>query len=314
MADKGKDIANPTKLGKVTDRGAIAKAMYADAKEVFMKNLDELEKEYTGLVKIYSSDSQDEKYETVGNLKPAYIKGEGEAITYGTITDGWTTKLKNNTIVNGFAVTFENQQDDKWGLINKTKGSELARTMNDFKELACAETWDKITETVGADGVPGASHKHPLLQDSTKFNDNLVENEFNTDTYIEATKRFNHWFNHYGSKFQTKPDTIIAHSDRQVEIAAMLQSTLWAFENTNTKNTIPKLSVVFNSYIKELPVHILDSSISSVILQERMAMQTNYSFDESGTLDYYFNAVERYQTGVINPGFGFVTITGEKSV
>lgn len=313
MAGTGIGIENPNKLGKVTDRKAIAKLMYADAKELFTDNLKELPKEYPELITVKKSNSSEEKYETIGNLKDAEVKEEGKPITYGIITEGHTTTVKNELISNGFSMTYEAYEDNKWDVQKYLRTSELARTMNDKKETAVAKIWDSVTTDIGADGVAYASEKHPLLNNSTEFNNNLVKGEFDIQTYKDAVNRFNHWKNHMGSKFATKADKIICHRDRQMDINAMLESTLVAFEQSNTKNTIPKLKVAFNSYIDELQVHIIDSTIDSAILQVREDINTNYEFDSSGTLNMYFNAFERYKAAMINSGFGFVTITGKNA-
>lgn len=303
-------IVNPNRLGNTTHRADISRAMEATAKEVFMKTLEKTKPQYQDIITKVSSDKKIETYDSVGNLKSAEIKKEGAAIKYGEIGQAYETKLENNTITNGFSVTWEAVQDDKWGVIVKAKSEELARTMLAFKEKACAKVWTDSLTATGADGVPYASHAHPLLN-GTGTNDNLVEGEFNTDNYIKATKLFNHWKNHAGDHFDTTPTTIIAHRDRQVQLSAMFESQLRAFENSNTKNTIPPLKMVFNTYIDENAVFLVDDSIKSAILQERSALQNSAEWDNTGTLNWYYATFERYVTGMINPGFGFVAITGK---
>ena len=90
----------------------------------------------------------------------------------------------------------------------------------------------------------------------------------------------------------------------------MLQSALHPFEESNTKNTIPQLRTIFSSYINANKVHILDESIDSAIMQKRKGLTSGYDYDERETFNFYFNVHERYKAAMINPGFGFVTITG----
>lgn len=297
----------------LTKRADIARAMYLGTKEVFMDNL---KKQPTEQWKSYAtekkSDKKEETYDSVGNLKPAAVKPEGDAIEYGKIQEAYKTTVVNETVANGFSVTMEAEEDEKWGVIPEVKVSELARTMISKRELAVAEVWDNVTTAVGADGVPYASNIHPLLNDPTKRNDNLIEDTFDIDSYQDGVKRFNHWLNHYGDKFFTTPSAILAHRDRQTNIFAMLQSTLLPFEAsiTNTKNTIPQLKTIFSSYIAELPVHILDEGIDSAIFQRRKKITDGYYYDVKDTFNFYYNTHERYKAAMINPGFGFVTITG----
>lgn len=304
------NIANPTRLGSVTQSKDIAKALLADAREVFMKNLDELQPQWKDLVTVINSDKAEEIFRTVGNLQPAVEKAESKPITYGIMEDGFETKIKPKTISNGVSFSYESVSDEKIGLVDKTKTSELARTMNAYKEKACAKLWDNVTKDTGADGVSSANAKHPLLESELE-NNNLVEGEFSMDTYNKALNLFNNWKNHYGDKFDTTPDKMIAHRDRQTQIMEMYNSVLIPYKNENTKNVITKLSVIFNTYINQKMVHILDTTIDTAVLTQRETMKTSMEFDGNGTLDYRFAAFERYGTGIINPGFGFVTIKGE---
>lgn len=305
------NIKNPNKLGQVTYRADLAKAMKADANEVFFDVLEKTKPQWQDLVTIVKSESKEEYYDTIGNLKPAEIKAEGDPIKYGTVKDGPRTTIVNETISNGFAITWEAVQDEKWDAVTKVKGSELARTMNAHKEKACAKVWDDVLTEVGADGVAAASHEHKLINSSTAKNDNLVEGEFGYENYQKALDLFNDWKNHWGEKFDTTPDTLIAHRNRQTQITQMFQSANVAFEHSNTKNTIPTLNCIFNTYINKDMVHILDTTIKSAVLQERSPLQTSMEWDNTGTLDFYYAAFERYKVGRINPGFGFVTVTGK---
>lgn len=297
----------------ITYREDIARAMYLEAKEVFMDNLKKQPTEqWKSYATVKDSNKKEEVYDSVGNLKPADIKAEGAAVVYGDIKEAYKTTVVNETVANGFAVTMEAQEDEQWGVIPEVKVNELVRTMISKKEQAVAAVWDDVTTAVGADGVPYASNIHPLVNDATSRNDNLVEDAFDIDSYQDGCKRFNHWLNHYGDKFFTTPSAMLAHRDRQTEIFAMLQSTLLPFESsiTNTKNTIPQLKTIFSSYINDLQVHILDESIDSAIFQKRKGLKDGYDYDVRDTFNFYYNVHERYKAAMINPGFGFVTITG----
>ena len=297
----------------LTSRADIARAMYVGTKEVFMKNLKKQpEEQWKAYATVKTSGNMEETYDSVGNLKPAHIKAEGDPVVYGQIDEAFKTTVKNDTIANGFSVTMEAKEDEKWGIVPEVKVNELIRTMISKKEQEVAAVWDNVQTAIGADGAPYASNLHPLLNDPAHFNDNIVEAAFDIDAYEAAVKRFNHWYNHYGDKFFTTPSAILAHRDRQTYIMAMLQSQLKPFETaiSNTKNTIPQLRTIFSSYINANKVHILDESIDSAIMQKRKGLTSGYHYDEQSTFNFYFNVHERYKAAMINPGFGFVTITG----
>jgi len=294
----------------LTDRADIAKAMYVGTKEVFKKTLKKnRSEEWKNYCSMKTSDKMEETYDTIGNLKPATEKVEGAPVVYGDIVEGTTTTITNKTYANGLAVTMEAQEDEQYGMIPVAKTEELARTMLQLRERNVAAAWDGTNVNVGADGVAHAHAAHPLLN-SVETNNNLVAAVFDLTSYKAAANLFNGWKNHAGEKFDTLPTMLLAHRDRQTEVLAMLESTLVAFENSNTKNTIPKLKPVFSRYIAALPVYLIDEMIDSVIFQRRKALTTEYDYDKRDTFNWYFNVHERYRVGVINPGYGFVRING----
>lgn len=296
-------------MGKRAD---IAKAMFVETKEIFKKNLKKYSKaEWKAFLAMKDSKKSQETYDTVGNLKPAEQKPEGDPINYGKITDGHTTTVVNKTWANGFKVSMEAKEDEKWGLVDVTKTSELARTMMSLRERNSATIWDSVKTAVGADGVTFANDAHPLINNPNAVNDNIELGPFNFANYDTVVRKFNDWKNHYGEKFETKPDSILLNIKEQTNAIALLSSNLKPFEDTNTKNTIPQLTLKFASYINENLYHFLDSTIDSAIMQKRKGLVTEYDYDKRSTFNFFFNVHERYRTGMINPGFGFITLDGE---
>lgn len=299
-----------------TMRSDIAKAMYIGSKEIFKKNLEaRSEQEWKSYMTVKSSDMMEEKYETIGNLKPATEKLEGASIQYGKITDGNTTTIKNKTYANGFEVSMEATEDDKWKVIADAKASELVRTIVDLKEENCAAVWNSVQTTVCADGKYYADNDHPLLNTDAEVNNNLGTGVIDATstgfaTWDNMIKMFKDIHNHYGKRFMTKPTAALMSINRQTTIMALLNSQLKPFEASNTKNTIPVLKLIFGSFLDDTMVHFLDETIDSAILQVRKGIVTDYEYDNKDTFNFYFNIHERYRAGMINDGFGFITCTG----
>lgn len=299
-----------------TRRADIAKAMYIGSKEIFKKNLESRkEQEWKAYMSVKTSDSSEEKYETIGNLKPATEKLEGAPIEYGKITDGRTTTIVNKTWANGFEVSMEAKEDDKWKLIADAKASELVRTIVDLKEENCAKVWNEVQTRISADGQAYASNAHPLLNTGAFTNDNLATGVIDATgtgftTWDNTIKMFKEIKNHYGKKFTTKPTSALMSINRQTTVMALLGSQLKPFEASNTKNTIPVLKLIFGSFLDDLLVHFLDETIDSAVIQVRKGIVTGYDYDERSTFNFYFNIHERYNVGMINEGYGFITCTG----
>jgi len=292
-------------------REDIARAMYVGTKEVFKKNIQNMaEQEWKRACTIKTSNKAQETYDTVGNLKPAHEKAEEGTVEYGKIEQAYRTTIVNKTWANGISVTMEAKEDEQWNLIPEAKVNELARTMTQLRERKVAEVWDDSATAVGGDGVAFASNSHPLLH-SASVNDNLLAGVLDFTNYDTAVQMFNDWKSHWGEVFHTSADTILMHRNYQTQYQALVQSNLVPFESSNTKNTIPQLKAVFNRYISELPVFFLDSSIDTAVMQKRKGLVSEYDYDKRFTFNFYFNVHERYETGMINPGYGFVRLSGE---
>lgn len=294
-----------------TNRADLAKQMFVEAKYVFLDIMRTMKKEdWKQVATVMKSTKKQEDYDTVGNLKPAHIKAEEGSVEYGTIQSVNSTTVVNRTIANGFAVTMEAKEDEQKGVINRAKMSELGRTMMSEREEEFASIVDTTSSAIGADGVAYAATNHPL-QNSPLVNSNLITGEFGIDKYEAGFQAFYDWKSHYGQKYPTRADKMLANRKREVEIAAMLQSQLRPFEESNTKNTTYQIKTMFNLYIEELPVYLIDSSIPSFIMQRRKNMTMAFDYDKRSTFNFYFNVHERYRFAIINPGFGWVKIDGE---
>jgi Mu-like prophage major head subunit gpT len=293
-----------------TMRADISRAMYIGTKEVFKRNLKKAPNEqWKGYATIKNSNKMEEKYDSIGNLKAAHVKAEGEAVQYGKIEQAYLTTIRNETVANGLQVSMESKEDDQWAVISDAKAMELIRTMQDLREESVAAIWNEVETSVSADGKYYADDDHPLVN-SASVNDNLLAGAFSIDNYKDAVNMFNAWKNHAGKRFPTSPTALLCNRDRQFYVMQMLKSANQPFEQSNTKNVVPQLKTIFSTYLSALPVHILDETIDSCVLQRRKGIQTEYDYDKRSTFNWYFNVHERYKAGMINPGFGFVTISG----
>ena len=293
-----------------TRREDIARAMYVGTKEVFMKNLKNApEQEWKSACSMKTSDKAQETYDTIGNLKPAHEKEEEGSVEYGKIEQAYRTTIVNKTYANGLKVSMEAKEDEQWGVIPEAKVNELVRTITQLRERNVAEVWDGTSSDTGGDGVALASASHPLLH-SASVNSNLMSGALDFTNYDSAVQMFNDWKSHWGEVFHTSADKILLHRNYQTKFQALLQSNLVPFESSNTKNTIPQLKAVFNRYIEELPFYMLDSTIDTAVMQKRKGLVSEYDYDKRDTFNFYFNVHERYRAGMINPGYGFVKVTG----
>jgi hypothetical protein len=113
-----------------------------------------------------------------------------------------------------------------------------------------------------------------------------------------------------GELFDTEFTQILALKNQMARIMAILESTLKAYELSNTKNTVPALKPVLSKYLDKTIWHVRDETIDSCILQERKGIENNVEKDTVNNYVWKFNMIERYVAAFINAGYGFASSTG----
>lgn len=250
-------------------------------------------------------------YDGYGNLPTAQVLEEGDEIVYNAFEQAYQTTVTNDTYAVAFKMSNRELKDQLYKeVLARAKNNELGKSIISKQNEDIAAIWDAVFTSTGADGVYYASASHPLVS-STSLNDNLADSSVITpDAIIAAKNKFNGVRDYAGKLMDTMPDAILCHANQEATVLAILQSTLKAQENSNTKNTVPSLRPIFNKYLSEAPWHILDTSIPSVIWQDRSGMESYFNQDEIATLNWYYNASINGKAAQINPGFGHVSSLG----
>jgi len=291
-------------------RADIARYLSDKISESFYDNLKKQKKEeYKDFFTPKQSTKDEEIYASVGNLLPAEEKTEGGPLHYDTFKEMYFTTVINKTYDRGFSATWEDTEDDPDKVLNKVKTGGMIRSMISKREKNAAAVVDGVFTSISADGKAYAANDHPL--DTTKtalVNDNLMSaGPITPDNVIDGCNMFNSIYDYAGSLFDTSATAILAHSNQQARVNAVLSSNLKAQELSNTKNTVPQLRAKFGRYINLYYWHLIDENIDSFIFQRRTGLLPISDQDKISTLNFYWAMVERYRAAQINPGFGHVS-------
>lgn len=288
----------------------IARFLIAGIKEVWKRNLQTQRETYFDKCSTKkTSNKAAEYYDTAGNISPASFVTENAPLPYYKIKQGYRVTVTNKKAVNGLEVSVEANDDDLYGVIDEAKVGGLMRTMIALKEEEIANQWNTVFTATGGDGVAPAYASHPLIN-SASVNNNATSGTITPDNVITAANLFNDIYDQAGKLFDTEATQILAHKNQMARIMAVLESTLKAYELSNTKNTVPALKPVLSKYLSKTYWHLRDETIDSVIYQERKGMEHNIEKDAVNNYVWKINFIERYAGSIINPGYGFVSSTG----
>lgn len=285
----------------------ISRMLLAGQKEIFTRNMESYPIEYPQFTTRKDSNKQSETYDSMGNLKAAEKKVEGDEIVYGKVTQAYQTTITNYTWANGFEVTLEATKYDLYGVVNSVKAKELARTMRELEEENAIYYINNATSVNLADGVPLASNSHPLI-DSDQVNDTYATASTiaDPDSHKTMINMFYKFKNHAGGPMKTTPRKGLTHFVNQLTVEEVYRSINKPQEFSNTKNVLPRIQFVYSTYMtSETAWMMWDTSFEHVIMQWFMGTQFDSDTDKIFTKNMYFNAIAMYGKGCL-PNIGFV--------
>lgn len=285
----------------------ISRMLLAGQKEIFTKNMETYPLEYDKFTTPKTATKETETYDSMGNLKEAGQKQEGDAITYGRVRQAYQTSIKNRTWANGYEHTYEALKYDLYGMVKSSRAKELARTMRELEEKN-AIYWVDNAETVNlADGVPLASNSKPL-RDSADTNDTLATASTiaDPDNHKTVINMFYSFKNHAGGFMKSTPGRGLTHFVNQLTVEEIYKSMLKPQEMSNTKNVLPMIKWSYSTYMSSQTAWMLwDPMFEHILFQTFEGTQFDNDYDKRYTKNMYYNAMAMYNTGCL-PNIGIV--------
>jgi hypothetical protein len=132
---------------------AISRFLEKNIGQIFKKNLEVQKKlSYPQMCREDTTDTAFKRYDTVGNITEATVKGEGQPIKYDEFKQGYETIIHTKTVAKGVHISMEASEDDLYGVVDTGKGAQLMRAINTAKEKAVANLFNTAFTGTGADG------------------------------------------------------------------------------------------------------------------------------------------------------------------
>jgi len=280
-----------------------------------------MKKYYEQIVTEKTEPKQIGKYDSMGNLGPAYEKTPGDAHVFGKTSQAYQTTITSKTYGNAVEADLEAMEygDVFFNVIKSTFGTPLIKTLLTKKERLVAAAYNGAFTDTGADGVAIISASHPLVN-SASVNDNLATGAFGNDSFIAAKNKFNAIYDHSGEFFDTEPTHLLVHPNKLYLALQILTSQLMALELSNTKNVtndVMPVKVITNKYLSYnnstgvSPWFLIDKTMTDAgcILQKKRGLALKTWWENNNDV-YRGTATELYGVAFISPGFGIIGSTG----
>lgn len=288
----------------------ISRMIVAGQKEIYTDNYDAYPVEYADIVTFKDGVQKTETFDSMGSLPGVQEKQEGGAIQYGKVSQAYQTSVTSKTWSDGFEVTLEAVKFDRYGVINSAKAKELANRMREGEEERAALRFDNAFTTALADGQALFTNSRPCFNAPGVTNDTLTTGPLTPANVKTAVQMFANFKNHLGKPKKADPTDLITHKYNMLTVEEILKSTQIAYEQSNTKNVLPGLKPVYNSYIaSQTAWAVRDRKIDHILFVWWMKTEFGNDEDKINTKNLYLNAIAMYETGVL-PNIGIVGSAG----
>ena len=129
--------------------------------------------EHTALFDKYSSRKAYEDDVSTSYFGLAPIKGEGNAVSYDTASQGFTSRYQHVVYALGFVITREMKEDDLYDVIGARNSRSLAMSMNQTKETIAANVYNRAFDSTytGGDGKEMCATDHVNVAGGTYANE-----------------------------------------------------------------------------------------------------------------------------------------------
>jgi phage major head subunit gpT-like protein len=283
-------------------------------KKVFFNEYDELEKQYPKIATVYDMNKAEDTFPHMGALGMWDRNNEGNTINETEINQGFTATLEAERYDQGYEVTWELVRDDLYnvmkGLGNGGSAAGLAYGLQARVEKAVADVVNNGFTVAGYDGVPLFSDSHPL-SDSVQLGDNLITGALDPTNLKAGMTRLRQQINPAGLKIMARAKELVVGPDLEFTAKEITQSTLQAFEESNTKNVIQGVTPVVMDYIEGNKWILRDPKFQNITLGWRDKPFFD-SYQIPKTVDWFYFGYARFVAAHVH-FLGLVASTGEEA-
>jgi S-adenosylmethionine/arginine decarboxylase-like enzyme len=148
---------------------------------------------------------------------------DGAGVPFDTVYRGWKKQYTHVQAGLGFIITRIMYEDDQYRHM-KAKPRALARSLNEYVEILCANILNRATSGsyLGADGVALASSVHPTIAGGTWSNTQSAD--LDVTSFEQSLIGIGNFINERGLKYKAKPQQLIVSTSDTFQAEIILKS------------------------------------------------------------------------------------------
>lgn len=287
--------------------GSIAKLLAPGLNAIWGVSYTEHPKEYTDLFDTFSSDRAYEEDQQLSSFGLAPIKPQGEATSYDTTSQGYTTRYTHVAYSLGYIITKEAIDDNLYTKIGTQRTAGLAFSARQTKEEVAANVYNRAQTSgyTGGDGIVLSSVSHTSA--AGNWSNRLTTAADLSEASLEdSVIQIGQAVNDRGRKIGIKPKALIIPVQLQFEAARILKSVQQSGTANNDINALRAMGafpdgVKINHYLTDADAFFIRTDVpDGMKLFQRNAAEFNSDGDfDTDNIKYKF--YERYSFGWTDP-------------
>lgn len=287
-------------------RAQLLKELIPGLNALFGDEYKQYAEQHKEIYEVESSDRSFEEEVKLSGFGAAPTKREGEAISYDTAQEAWTTRYTHEVVAMGFSITQEAVEDNLYASLSARYTKALARAMAYTKQVKAAAILNNgFSSYNSGDGVTLFSTAHPLVSGGTNSNRPTTGADLNETSLEAAIIQIANWTDERGLLIAARPTKLIIPPALQFVATRLLQTDGRVGTSDNDINALKKNgsipSVTVNNWLTDTNAFFLKTDIPNGLkhfVRAPLKTDTDGDFD-TGNVRY--KARERYSFGVSDP-------------
>lgn len=244
----------------IINRNSLSKALYPGLNKVFLEDYNEHPLELVDLFETFNSSRAFEEDLGTSGLGMAALLGEGGAVTYDTVQQGFLTRYTHLKYGTGIVATSEVIEDMQYAELDsylKNKAKLLAFPVRQTQETVAANVYNRAFNSTytGGDGKELCATDHPNVSGGTYANELSTAADLSEASLEQAVIDIMKFTNDRGLKVAIMVNSLVIPVDLWAEAERILKSPLQSGNSNNDINAlkmaghIPK--IVLNHYLTD---------------------------------------------------------------
>jgi len=206
--------------------------------------------EHSAIFSTETSDRSFEEEQKISGFGAAPTKLEGQAISYDTAQESFTSRYTHETIAMGFAITEEAIEDNLYDQLSARYTKALARAMAYTKQVKAASIINNAFSGsyLGGDGVALCSNAHPLVGGGTNSNIPSVASDLNETALENAIIDIGGWTDDRGLLIAARPSKLLIPRNLEFEATRILMTEKRVGTADNDINAMKSMGSLSGGY------------------------------------------------------------------